>query len=435
MTAFNAPFWDVHAAALEPPATAELPEQVETLIIGGGYTGISAAIEIAQAGQAVWLLDQSDLFARAGDGCSSRNGGQVGFSLKPSQGTLSQYYGDTLANALIDEALAANHELKELVKGAHVEWQENGTFVGAHTRRAFKQLCHDAEWLAKRSRQRISVVGRAELEGEIESPLYVGGVVYADEASVQPRKLHLFLLEKAKRLGVNFSEHTTVLGIARLPHNPAAQFAVTVSQSGTVRRLLVRQLLIATNGKTSPAMGSVSRWVFPVGSYQLVTEPLPADLVERLIPNLRNVSDTRRVVTYTRRSGDGRRIVFGGRSSALETTPERALEPLRAQLLQVFPQLVAARIEHVWLGHVGFTFRQHPLIGHHAGQYHALGYCGQGIPLACYYGRQVGKVMAGVAKPPALWNLGQITRPYYRKRPWFLPLAIGAYRLADYLGV
>jgi glycine/D-amino acid oxidase-like deaminating enzyme len=427
------PYWEQDLAPLIPPLISPLAPELDTVIIGGGYTGLSAAIELASAQQPVCVLEQSDLFAKAGVGCSSRNGGQVGFSLKPSLARLTHFYGAQTAERIYLEAIAACTELATWVDPAAIDWQQHGTLVGAHSPKAFNSLVRQAEWFANRYAQSMTVVARARLAQEIDSPLYHGAVVYPQEASIQPRKLHQWLLRKAMRLGVPLYEHTTVVNLTRARTGFLLQ-VVTPSQPQQPICLKAKRVLVATNGTTTKALGALSRWVFPVGSYQLVTEPLAEDLVKRLIPQHRNVSDTRRVVTYTRRSPDGRRIIFGGRSARLETTPAQALKPLQQQLLQVFPSLGQARIDHVWLGHVGFTFREHALVGVDRDCYHALGYCGQGIPLACYYGRRIGRVMAGTGEPPALWNLGQVTRPYYRRRAWFLPLAIQAYRWADQWG-
>jgi glycine/D-amino acid oxidase-like deaminating enzyme len=425
------PYWQhtVSRSFQEPVWT----HSVDTLIVGGGYTGLSAAIECATKSTSVWVVDQGPLAEQAAIGCSSRNGGQVGFSLKPSFERLSRWYGEAIATAMLQESMQALVELEQLLAGVDVDWQKNGTFVGATTLKNSDQLKKDADAFSQRFNQPVQVIEKADLNSEIESPLYIGGVVYPNEASIHPRKLHLHLLGSAAEAGVHLASYTEVTRVLRL----GTRFKVTLKHmpSAQTRIVYAERVLIATNGKTTAALDPVHRWVFPVGSYQLATQEIDAPLAARLFPKKRNVSDTRRVITYTRLSPDGRRVLFGGRSSALDTDVTAALPLLRSQMLSVFPQLEPVGIDYVWLGSVGFTFREHPLVGEQKGLYFSLGYCGQGIPLACYYGKRMGQVMAGTGEPPALWNQGVVTRPYYWGQPWFLPLVIKSYQWADRLGV
>ena len=438
MTGFGRAYWQESSPDATVPSTVGDEAQslsssfVENLIIGAGYTGLSAAIELAQAQQPVAVVDQGALWGEIGPGCSSRNGGQVGFSLKPSLQQLTQWYGHAIADALIKEALAANDYLETHYASEAIGWQKNGTFVGAHTNAHARAHIRSAQEFSDRYEQPIKIIRATEVAEEIQSPLYRGGVVYCNEASVQPRLLHVRLLNKARSHGALIYERHRVESVTRVA---GGWFEVgLITPQGAVR-VRAKRVLIATNGTTTAALGPVHRWLFPVGSYQLATAELDERRARELIKHHRNVSDVRRVITYARLSPDGRRLLFGGRSAAIETSPSAALQPLRRQMLEVFPSLQKVAIDHVWLGHVGFTFREHPLVGNLEDYYYALGYCGQGVPLAIYYGHRIGQVMANAADPPVMWNLGAQSRFYYRKKAWFLPLAIKAYQWADRLGV
>jgi glycine/D-amino acid oxidase-like deaminating enzyme len=109
---------------------------------------------------------------------------------------------------------------------------------------------------------------------------------------------------------------------------------------------------------------------------------------------------------------------------------------LKAMLVELFPELSAVRISRAWMGFVAYTFDTLPHLGGTAGLFHCLGYCGQGVPLATYYGRRVGLKMLGAAEgETALDGLKFPTRPFYTGRPWFLPAAILGYRVRDALGI
>jgi glycine/D-amino acid oxidase-like deaminating enzyme len=174
----------------------------------------------------------------------------------------------------------------------------------------------------------------------------------------------------------------------------------------------------------------------PVGSYIIATQELSPDLVRRLFPTDRIASDSRRVVYYYRTSPDGRRILFGGRTSAGELGAHVAGERLRRQMVRLFPELGTARISHSWMGYVGFTFDTLAHTGAHGRIHHAMGYCGSGVGMASYLGMKAGlRVLGDGQGQTALMQPGFPARPLYRGDPWFLPAAVTAYRMLDSVGL
>ncbi len=417
------PFWQ--NANVPTLAERPLPAQVDALIVGGGYTGLSAARETAAAGLGTLVLEAG----RIGAGCSGRNGGQVAYSLKPSLASLSAAHGPERAFAICREAFEAIAHLRALATaaGADCDWQERGCFYGAHTRRQFERMAQEAESQPRGLEQRISVVPRAEQRREIASDYYHGGCVYHDDASVDPMKLLLALLRRATEQGAMVSDRCRAESIRAV----GGGFEVLTSR-GVVR---ARKVLIATNGYS----GALSPWhrrrVIPIGSYQICTEPLDVDRVRSLIPNGRNVVDSRRVVVYYRPSADGRRLVFGGRAALSEQDPLACVARLQSMMTRIFPQLSAARIDHAWVGWVAYTFDTMPHLGEREGIHYCMGYCGQGVPLAPYFGMRIGQQMAGLPRGrTALDGLAFPTRPYYGGTPWFLAPSVWAYRTLDELG-
>jgi glycine/D-amino acid oxidase-like deaminating enzyme len=419
-----APFWQegiVPTLAMEP-----LPAEVDALIVGGGYTGLSAARETAAAGLHTLVLEEG----RIGAGCSGRNGGQVAYSLKPSFARLSAAHGRERAHAICREAFEAIAHLRSLATrgGLDCDWQECGGFYGAHTARHFERMAHEAGHQPKGLEQRISILTRAEQRSEIATDYYHGGCVYHDDASVDPMKLLLALLRRARDQGAVVADRCRAQSI----RTSAGGFEVLTSR-GIVR---TRKLLIATNGYT----GALSPWhrrrVIPIGSYQISTERIGAERMRSLIPHGRNVSDSRRVVVYYRPSADRERLVFGGRAALTEQDPLACVTRLKSMMTRIFPELGRVRIDHAWVGWVAYTFDTMPHLGERDGVHYCMGYCGQGVPLAPYFGMRIGQQMAELREGrTALDGLAFPTRPYYRGNPWFLAPSVWAYRTLDTVGL
>jgi glycine/D-amino acid oxidase-like deaminating enzyme len=410
-------------------ASAVLPEQrlparTDVLVIGGGYTGLSAARETAAAGLTTCVLEAGSI----GTGCSGRNGGQVAYSLKPSFAKLRSLYGAERAFAICREGFESLDYLRALCRELDCDWRECGCFFGAHTPRHFERMAYEARHQPAGLEQRISVVPKAEQREEIGSEFYHGGCVYHDDASVDPMKLLLGLLDRARRAGAAVLEECAAQAIRRT----RAGFEVSTSR-GTVE---ARKILIATNGYSGPSSAWHRRRVIPIGSYQITTEPLGQERVRSLIPRGRNMVDSRRVVVYFRPSLDGERIIFGGRAALGERDPLACVPRLRGMLAQIFPELRKVGLDYAWAGWVAYTFDTLPHLGCRDDIYYCMGYCGQGVPLAPYLGMKIGRRMAGLQQADtALDDLVFPTRPYYFGTPWFLAPAVWANRTLDRLGV
>ena len=418
-------FW-LDATALPDSSVDPLPASADVLIVGSGYTGLSAARETAAAGRKTVVLDSGPV----GGGCSSRNGGQVAFSFKPDLDDLAARHGRAIAERLYEEGYESIAQLRQAARDGTLDcdWRAVGSFCGAHSRRHFDRLQREADALPEQLRQRVSIVKRDCIEDEIASPLYHGGLVVHDDAAVDPARLVVSLDARARAAGATVYGHTPVHGIARV----GREFEVATSRG----RVRAQRVLIATNGYT----GSFAPWhrrrILPIGSYIIATEELEPAVVRRLIPRSRNLGDTRRVVVYVRPSPDGRRILFGGRASAAERDVLRVVPRMRAMMAELFPDLAEVRITHAWMGFVAYTFDTMPHLGERDGLFHCLGYCGQGVPHAIYYGRKAGLRMIDAPEGDcALANLIFPSRPYYTGWPWFLPAAVRFYRMCDRLAI
>ncbi|GAC1303576.1 MAG: FAD-binding oxidoreductase [Steroidobacteraceae bacterium] len=403
-----------------------LPRRIDVLIIGAGYTGLSAARETAGGGASTLVLDAGPI----GTGCSGRNGGQVAYSIKPSFKSLSAGHGEIRAHEICQEGRAAVAYLRSLAteEGVDCDWRERGCFYGAHTPRHFTAMAHDAEHQPRGLEQRISVLARRDQRQEIASDFYHGGCVYHDDASVDPMRLLMSLLARASAAGAAVADRCAALAIERQPYG----FDVKTPR-GTIR---ARSVLIATNGYSGPLSAWHRRRVIPIGSYQIATARLGSERIRELIPHARNIVDSRRIVVYFRPSPDGERIIFGGRAALAETDALACVPRLRAMLIKIFPQLRSVDVTHAWAGTVAYTFDTLPHLGCRDGIFYCMGYCGQGVPLAPYFGRRIGQQILGLdVGRTALDGLSFPSKPYYAGVPWFLAPSVIVYRALDALGI
>lgn len=420
------PFWreDVDLNLGSPPG--RLPASADVVIIGGGYTGLSAATVIAEAGRSTAIIEARSL----GSGCSGLNGGQISTSIKPSLGSLSARFGDERAVAIHSEGIEALRRLQELVArhGLSCDWQPVGRFVGAHSARHFDQLVKRSATQYERLGIPSHPIERKDQHREIGSDAYHGGLVYPQHAAVHPAKLLRELYRLARDAGADYFENCAAVSVRR-----DGQLLQVLTSQGTI---VARNVIIATNGYTGPFSPWHRRRIIPIGSQIVATEPLAPGLMQRLLPTGRVITDTRRVIIYYRPSPDRTRILFGGRATLSDSPPQTFAPKLVDWLRGIFPELSGVRISHAWSGTVAFTFDELPHFGQSNGVHYCMGYCGSGVSLSTYFGRKIGLQVLGrdEGKSP-LDGVAFPTRPFYTGYPWFLTPSLLTYRLLDALRV
>jgi glycine/D-amino acid oxidase-like deaminating enzyme len=269
------------------------------------------------------------------------------------------------------------------------------------------------------------LLGRDELGQEIGSRRYHGGLTDPAGCSLQPAKYVQGLARAAERAGARLLEGADVTAIRRT----RSGFEVSTSV-GTVQ---AREVLAATNGYTPAALSKLRRRVIPIGSNQIATASLEAELARRLVPRGRVFSDTKNLLYYFRLSPD-RRMVFGGRASFTPIGTKRIAGILADGMKEVFPELAGVPIEYAWSGKVAYPIDHLPHAGRLDGVHYAMGYCGHGVALATYLGNRMGEVLAGAGEIPDLGTASFRPIPFFNGVPWFLPLAGGYYRTRDWLG-
>lgn len=417
-------WWD--ASPQQPDEQTELPGSADVLVIGAGYTGLHAAIETARAGLDSVVIDAE----AAGWGCSTRNGGQISTSVKPSFAALRRSYGEALAIDLLKEGQASLDHVSDFVRDEEIncDFAVVGRFHGAHTPRHYDLLARDCKIRHPGFETGAYMVSRADQGSELGTEAYYGGAVFPRHASLDPGKYHTGLLRVARNTGMKIVSHCRAMEIVRT----GTGFEVTTAKG----RIRANKVIVATNGYTGTLTPWHRRRVIPIGSYVMATEEIPSELMDRLFPTNRILSDTRKLVYYYRPSPDRKRVLFGGRVSLSETDPRKSGPKLRDELVRLFPELADTRISHSWAGTVAFSFDTLAHCGEDNGLFYAMGYCGSGVGMAGYLGARTGRAAAGLDATPGAFSRTKFqTRPFYTGSPWFLAPSVAFFRLRDRLGI
>ena len=403
--------------------SSALPRQVDVAIVGGGYTGLNAARVLKRSGASIAVLERNTV----GWGASSRNGGMLTPGIKAPVHVMIDRYGLEIGRAFWQASLDAIDLVEEVVAEEKIDcdFRRCGHVGLAYKASHFDEMKKRAEWYRDVLGYETRVVEPSELRQEIGSDNYFGGRVYEYSAGIHPAKYVLGLGAALARQGVCLCEHTDVVQIKRNSRG----FEVETSQ-GT---LSAGEVLIATNGYTDMLVSRLKPRTFPVGSYIVVTEPLPAELIEELSPQGRMFYDSKHFLNYFRVTPDGR-MLFGGRNNlSTDLDLMESARLLGRRMVEVFPQLADMRITHTWTGKLGMTFDLMPHIGRIDGLHYALGYCGHGVSIATYVGAEAGKLLAGEQESSPFAEIFHPTRFFYRRSPWFLPFAAWYYRFLDWV--
>lgn len=404
--------------AVRPPLQGE--QRVDVCVVGGGYTGISAALELAKAGRTVALLEAEQL----GWGCSGRNGGQINPGLAADQSVLEKQLGQEHAQALWRLSLEGVALLRSRVADYAIDCDlKQGILLVANKPRHVPELQAWQARLEGLGYDQLIFHDRPALQDLLKAD-YQAGVMDWGGGDLHPLKYLLGLARAAEQHGARLYERSAVLDYQ--------QHAAGVSVRTAQGRVSAEHLLLAGNAYMGHLLPWQQRRFMPIGSYIGATAPL-GELAEQLIPSRAAVCDMNTLIDYYRLSADGR-LLFGGRASARAARPEVLRQTMRERMTQVFPALAQTDFEYLWGGQVAMTANKAPHLGRLGKRVlFAQGYSGQGVALAGL----AGKLMA-----EALMERQQGFDLFARVRHWPVPpgvplqtairaLALLWYRLRD----
>ncbi|MYB35524.1 MAG: FAD-binding oxidoreductase [Gammaproteobacteria bacterium] len=401
-----------------------LPKSSDVVILGSGYTGLSAAIQTTRHNLQTVVIDAED----AGWGCSTRNGGQVSTSIKSSYPELCRQFGKDQALAIINTGKESVQWVEDFIQQNNIDcdYQNTGRFHGAHSPQEFQNMCRTLEETPEFLSKGIHTINIEQQRAEIGSNYYYGGTVNPGCSSIDPARYHQGMLNTAVTQGCQIITHCRGINIQK--QNGVFHVSTT---KGTIQ---ARDVIVATNGYTGNPTPWMQRRIIPIGSYIIATEPLPGGMIGELLPTNRVITDTLKLVVYYRACPDQERILFGGRVSIRETDPAISAPKLRELMLDRFPSLTDIRITHSWMGFVAYTFDKLPHLGVHDGVHYCMGYCGSGISLSSYLGAKTGLRVAGQEGHDSPLDRHKFKgRFYYRGNPWFLKPSVFYFRIRDQL--
>jgi glycine/D-amino acid oxidase-like deaminating enzyme len=417
-------WWEAYRPTAQDPL--DVPKQARVAIVGGGYAGLSAALELVRHGIDSVVLEAAEL----GFGASTRNGGGVSGGVNIGKSFTGRRTPMTpeRSDALLSDAADAFGLIERLIaeEGIQCHWQKRGRFQGAWTPKHYAAQAARVDKLNSAARSEAYMVPRERQREEMASDYYHGGMVVERSASLHPALYYKGVLDACRRRGVSVCARAPVTRITEADGG----WRVATAR-GEVR---AGQVVIATNGYTGDLTPRLKRRVVPIASHIIATEPLPPDLAASLIPRGRTLSDTRRVLCYYRMSPDGTRMIFGGRARFTPVTPETSAPILHRFMTERFPQLADAKVTHAWTGNVAFTMDALPHMGRDSGMHYLMGCNGSGVAMMTYLGWQTARKIAGIANYACAFDSPDFPdHPLYNGKPWFLP-AIGSwYRLRDQL--
>jgi glycine/D-amino acid oxidase-like deaminating enzyme len=423
-------YW-LDAVAMPIGTAGDLPERADVVIIGAGFTGLSAARTLAARGAKVVVLEAHTI----GWGASSRNGGMVLTGLKLGVETLAARYGLEAAKRMYAASLASLDLVEQIVHEEKIDcnFSRCGHLEVACKQSHFDTYARSVEIIARDFNHQLQIIPKSQLRSEIGSDIYHGGIVDTVSAGLNPARYVSGLAQAALNAGGSIYENTRVESIKPSSQNGGSGFQISSSRGP----IFADNVFIGTSGYTSGATPGLRKKIIPIGSFIIATEPLPEALAHELSPRNRMIYDSKYYLHYFRLTSDNR-MLFGGRAAFFPETKDtirRSAEILRSGMIEVYPQLRETKIDYVWGGTLDFCFDTMPHAGQMDGIYYALGYAGHGVAMATYLGKKIAEQISGGVSDNPYANIPFPGAPLglYDGRPWFLPFAGAYYKILDWI--
>lgn len=427
-TVKETPYWIDTAPAFPDRSGRPLPQTIDVAVVGGGITGLSAAIRLARKGAAVAVLEQG----RFGSGASGRNGGMCTTGITVGAKTAVARYGLAAAREYHAAYLQAVDFVEQIVRDERIDCDfRRAGRLGV----AFRPSHHEHQkaaqkLLAEQFGHETFLIGPSELRTELGSDYYCGALLEPLSAGLHVGRYVRGLVDVAERSGAGLHEMARVTGVQRGPDGRCRVITVRGALSA-------KQVLLATDAYTDGVFPGLRRRMVTVGSFIIATEPLGEERARELIPRDRMVVDTKNVSHYFRLTPD-HRLLFGGRARFALSNPasdRKSARILHRDMLRVFPQLAATRIDYVWGGNVGISFDRMPHAGQMGGLYYSMGYSGHGVQMASLMGARMAEVMDGHPEANPWRRLKARAFPTYSGTAWFLPFVGAYFHAKDRLGL
>jgi len=411
-------YWLDTAPAMISTCEGPADGQADVAVIGGGFTGLSAALALGRRGASVVVLDAG----RMGGGASGRNGGQCNTGVAQDYAALRAQLGVERAQGCYRAYAAAVDTVERLIREENIDcdYLASGKLKLAAKPHHLEHIAKTAELIRREVDPDIDLLDREQVRSEVQSDAFHGGLLQRHGGQMHMGKFADGLAKAAVKQGARLYEHAEVSAITK----EGSGYRID-SKRGTLH---AKQVLIATGPSKHGPFSWYRRRLAPVGSFIIVTEPLPEDRLQELLPNRRSYTTSRLMHNYFRVTPDAR-LLLGGR--ARFTASERPSDAksgriLQANLASIFPSLANVGIDYCWGGLVDITADRLPRAGQHDGIYFSMGYSGHGTQMSTHMGQIMADVMNGNADANPWRDFDWPAIPGHTGKPWFLPL-VGAY--------
>ena len=417
-------YWLDTAPAASFGDDAAVQGRVDVAIVGGGFTGLSAALALSRRGASVALLDAG----RIGGGASGRNGGHVNTGVAQDFGALIKQLGRERARRCYLAYASAVDTVERLIREESIDcdYRASGKLKIAAKPHHYEHLVQTAELIHREVDQNIELIDATRIGDEVQSDRFYGGLLQRHGGQMHMGKFAVGLAQAAARNGAALYEHAPVSAIVK---QGAGGYRI-VSGRG---ELTATNVLIATGPSKHGPFSWYRRRIAPIGSFIIVTEPLGADVVARMFPNRRAYTTTRLMHNYFRVTADNR-LVFGGRArftASEQPSDEKSGRILQRNLAELFPTLAHACIDYCWGGLVDMTADRLPRAGQHDGLYFSMGYSGHGTQMSTHMGQVMADVIEGRDDANPWRDFSWPAIPGHTGKPWFLPIVGTYYRIKD----
>jgi glycine/D-amino acid oxidase-like deaminating enzyme len=424
-------YWTASAPAFVPRA-AELPTQCDVAIVGGGFTGLSAALAMARRGASVVVLEAGERVAAEASG---RNGGHVNNGLAVDYAQVAARVGVERARAWYHAYDDAVDTVERVVRDEAIacDFVRNGKLKMATKPAQLDTLSRSAERLVRDGVDSdVEILDASRVRAEVDSDRFAGGLLFKRSAQMHMGRFAGGLAQAAEQRGAQIRTGTCVQRLERLGRGQAHR--VHTSRGS----LHAKQVLLANGAARHggyASFGWLRRRIVPIGSFIVVTEPLGAERAASLLRERRTYVTVANIHHYFRLTPD-HRLVFGGRARFAISSPvsdAKSGDILRAGMAQIFPMLRGVGIDYCFGGLVDMTQDRLPHAGERDGLFYSTGYSGHGTQMSVLMGERMAAVMAGDASANPWRDRGWRAIPGHLGPPWFLP-AVGLYfRLKDRL--
>ena len=418
-------YWRDTAAAFAGGHTGPVEGHYDVAIIGGGFTGLGAALQLAKAGAKVIVLEADQV----GSGASGRNGGHLNNGLAHSFLAAKAELGAERAIALYKAFDDSIDTLERLIAEENIacDFRRCGKLKLASKPGHFEGIARNFEAINREVDPETKLLSATDLKAEIGSPFH-GGMLFKKSAMMHMGRFAAGLATAANRRGAIIVEQAAVTEQVQ----EAKGYRLTTAK-GTLR---AEQVLLATGAYTPSAFGYFRRRIIAVGSFIIATRPLTAAEAASVLPGNRTYVNSMNIGNYFRLSPDNR-LIFGGRARFSATSDQRSDAKsgtiLRAAMERMFPQLAGIDIEYCWGGLVDMTADRYPRAGREGVLWYAMGYSGHGAQLSTHLGTIMADAMLGRPDKNPMKHAPWPVVPGHFGKPWFLPFVGAYYKTLDWI--